>query len=200
VEAGRAAPDEAGPDEDEDEDTRRRRAKREDLIRDLFADEDEDLGSDDEPPPQRGGRGSIGLDSSRPPAARVPVPPPGGDPPGEGGRKARPAAPDKPRLPVADFAASFQAAAVEMLVEKTLAAATAYKVRTVLLAGGVAANRRLRERLRERLDAGVTLRTPPVILCTDNAAMVGATAYFRYEAGLQDDWTLDIDPNARYVE
>jgi N6-L-threonylcarbamoyladenine synthase len=122
---------------------------------------------------------------------------PGGAPGagGKGGAKG-----DKPRLSVADFAASFQDAAVEILVEKTVTAAAAYKVRTVLLAGGVAANTRLRERLRERLGPDITLRYPPPILCTDNAAMVAAAAYFRYDAGLQQDWTLDIDPNAHYVE
>ena len=171
----------------------------------LDADEDEDLGTDDDPPP-RPSRGSLGLDGPRPPEARVPVPPPEesdeGEEPDAAVSKRRTAKPkpEKPRLPVADFAASFQAAAVEILVDKTVAAAAAYKVRTVLLAGGVAANAHLRERLRERLGSDITLRYPPPILCTDNAAMVAAAAYFRYEAGLQHDWTLDIDPNARYVE
>jgi hypothetical protein len=171
----------------------------------LDADEDEDLGTDDEPPP-RPGRGSLGVDGPRPQEARVPVPTPDESSEGEaadaGASNRRPAKPrpEKPRLPVADFAASFQAAAVEILVDKTVAAAAAYKVRTVLLAGGVAANAHLRERLRERLGSDITLRYPPPILCTDNAAMVAAAAYFRYEAGLQHDWTLDIDPNARYVE
>ncbi len=172
---------------------------REELIRDLFAD-DEDLGSDDEPPPRPPRPRSLGLDSTRPPDARVPVPS-ADDPPADPaeGRRAHPK-PNKPRLPVADFAASFQDAAVEMLVEKTVSAAAAYKVRTVLVAGGVAANLRLRERLRARLGPDIQLRYPSPILCTDNAAMVAAAAYFRYEAGLQHDWTLDIDPNARYVE
>ena len=172
---------------------------RDDLIRDIFAD-DEDLGSDDDPtPPPRGNR-SLGLDSTRPPAARVPVPSSDDPAPDQAAtRRARPT-PDKPRLPVADFAASFQDAAVEMLVERTVSAAAAYKVRTVLVAGGVAANLRLRERLRERLGPDIQLRYPPPVLCTDNAAMVAAAAYFRYAAGLQSDWTLDIDPNARYVE
>ena len=172
---------------------------REDLIRDIFAD-DEDLGSDDDPPPKpRGGR-SLGLDSTRPPTARVPVPS-ADDPPADPATSRRPRPPaDKPRLPVADFAASFQDAAIEMLVDRTVSAASAYKVHTVLVAGGVAANLRLRERLRERLGPAVQLRYPPPVLCTDNAAMVAAAAYFRYAAGLQSDWTLDIDPNARYVK
>jgi N6-L-threonylcarbamoyladenine synthase len=64
----------------------------------------------------------------------------------------------------------------------------------------VAANRQLRERLRDRLGRDIDLRYPPLIFCTDNAAMIAAAAYFRYDAGLQTDWTLDIDPNARYWE
>lgn len=145
--------------------------------------EDEDLGTDDDPPEPPHSRRPLGLDSTRPPEARVPI-----------------IKRDKPPLPVADFAASFQDAAVEILVDKTVSAAAAYQVRTVLLAGGVAANLRLRERLQERLGPDIVLRSPPPILCTDNAAMVAAAAYFRYDAGLQHDWTLDIDPNARYME
>ena len=80
------------------------------------------------------------------------------------------------------MAASFQAAAVDILVEKTVLAAATYRTRTVLVAGGVAANRPLRERLRERLGPDIDLRYPPLILCTDNAAMIAAAAYFRYAA------------------
>ncbi len=160
-----------------------------DAALDELLDADEDLGTGDQPsPPSHPGR-SLGLDGPRRPEARMPTQP------------AKPRGGEsKPPLPVADFAASFQDAAVEMLAEKTVAAAAAYKVRTVLLAGGVAANLRLRERLRERLGPDITLRFPPPSLCTDNAAMVAAAAYFRYDAGLQQGWALDIDPNASYVE
>lgn len=100
-------------------------------------------------------------------------------------------------MPVADLAASFQAAVVDALMDKTMAAATEYGVREVLVAGGVAANALLRKRLDERLR--VPFRYPPLALCTDNAAMIAAAAYYRYADSLQHDFTLDIEPNARYV-
>ncbi len=101
------------------------------------------------------------------------------------------------QLPVADLAASFQAAVVDALVEKTVAAATEHGAREVLVAGGVAANSLLRKRLDERLR--IPYRYPPLVLCTDNAAMIAAAAYYRYADSLQHDFTLDIEPNARYV-
>ena len=100
-------------------------------------------------------------------------------------------------LPVADLAASFQAAVVDALVEKTAAAATEFGAREVLVAGGVAANALLRQSLGERLR--VPLRYPPLVLCTDNAAMIAAAAYYRYANSLQYDFTLDIEPNARFI-
>jgi N6-L-threonylcarbamoyladenine synthase len=103
---------------------------------------------------------------------------------------------DRP-LPVADLAASFQAAVVDALVEKTAAAAAEYRVREVLVAGGVAANSLLRSSLGEHIT--VPFRYPPLILCTDNAAMIAAAAYYRYADSLQHDFTLDIEPNARFV-
>lgn len=103
---------------------------------------------------------------------------------------------DQP-LPVADLAASFQAAVVDALIEKTAAAAEEFKAAEVLVAGGVAANALLRERLGERLR--VPVRYPPLVLCTDNAAMIAAAAYYRYADSVQHDFTLDIEPNARYV-
>ena len=79
-----------------------------------------------------------------------------------------------------DLAASFQAAVVEVLVEKTILAAREKKVPTVMLGGGVASNsalrREMRRRLREELP-GTVLIYPPAALCTDNAAMVAAAAY-----------------------
>ena len=100
-------------------------------------------------------------------------------------------------LPVADLAASFQAAVVDMLVEKTAEAAAKYGVREALVAGGVAANSALRARLAERLS--IPFRYPPLILCTDNAAMIAAAAYYRYADSVQKDLSLDIEPSARYV-
>lgn len=100
-------------------------------------------------------------------------------------------------LPVADLAASFQAAVVDALVEKTAAAAAEYNVQELLVAGGVAANALLRSRMKERLP--IPFRYPPIVLCTDNAAMIAAAAHYRYEDSLQHDLAMDIEPSARYV-
>ncbi len=100
-------------------------------------------------------------------------------------------------VPVRDLAASFQAAVVDALVEKTVAAAAEYKVREVLVAGGVAANALLRARLKERL--AIPFRYPPLVLCTDNAAMIASAGYYRYAEVVQHDFSLDIEPSARFV-
>jgi N6-L-threonylcarbamoyladenine synthase len=85
--------------------------------------------------------------------------------------------PDSADLPVADVAASFREAVVDVLVTKALAACEAYGVPRLLLGGGVIANRRLRELTLERAAAaGVTVRIPPLSLCTDNGAMIAALA------------------------
>ena len=78
---------------------------------------------------------------------------------------------------VADVAASFREAVVDVLVTKALAACKDYGVPRLLLGGGVIANRRLRElALARAADAGVTVRIPPLSLCTDNGAMIAALA------------------------
>lgn len=80
-------------------------------------------------------------------------------------------------LPVADVAASFREAVVDVLVTKALAACADLGVPRLLLGGGVIANRRLREVALERAEkAGVTVRIPPLSLCTDNGAMIAALA------------------------
>lgn len=87
----------------------------------------------------------------------------------------------------ADLAASFQEALVGVLVDKTVAAAREHSAACVLLAGGVAANSRLRALLREELRQalpGVPLYFPPPVLCTDNAAMIAAAAYPLYRRGI----------------
>ncbi|MBD3942624.1 tRNA (adenosine(37)-N6)-threonylcarbamoyltransferase complex transferase subunit TsaD [Microbacterium sp. NEAU-LLC] len=80
-------------------------------------------------------------------------------------------------VPVADVAASFREAVVDVLVTKALAACRDYDVPRLLLGGGVIANRRLRDTALERgAAAGVTVRIPPLSLCTDNGAMIAALA------------------------
>ena len=100
-------------------------------------------------------------------------------------------------LPTANLAASFQAAVVEVLVEKTCRAAEEYGARTVLLAGGVAANGSLRAEI-ERLSP-VPVRIPALEYCTDNAAIVASAAFFRLQAGEQTGWDLDVVPGLRLV-
>jgi N6-L-threonylcarbamoyladenine synthase len=98
---------------------------------------------------------------------------------------------------VADAAASFQEAVVEVLVKKTAAAARAYGVRQLLLAGGVAANSLLRQRLKDA--SPVPLSVPPMSLCTDNAAMVAACGYFKFRTGQRDWLNLDVVPALKLV-
>jgi len=98
-------------------------------------------------------------------------------------------------LPIADLAASFQAAVVDVLVEKTRVAAQEHGVKQVLLAGGVAANTLLRQETRERIEVPVLY--PPPELCTDNAVGVAAAGWFRLEAGERAAWDLDVIPNLR---
>ena len=93
----------------------------------------------------------------------------------------------------ADLAASFQEAVVEVLVGKTVRAAEEHKVREILIAGGVSANTSLREGMAQQSQRAV--RVPPLALCTDNAAMIAACAYFRFEAGQRDEWSMDVKPN-----
>ena len=94
-----------------------------------------------------------------------------------------------------DFAASFQAAVVDVLVTKTIDVAQEYNVCQILLAGGVAANKPLRETLTARSPFPVII--PPFILCTDNAAMIAACGYFRFRAGHTSDMALDVIPNLK---
>ncbi|GIV96638.1 MAG: tRNA N6-adenosine threonylcarbamoyltransferase [Herpetosiphonaceae bacterium] len=94
----------------------------------------------------------------------------------------------------AQLAAAFQESVVDVLATKTAEAARAFGAREVLLAGGVAANQALRKRLSQVVE--VPVRYPPLWLCTDNAAMIGAAAYYRYEAGLKG-WDLTAVPNLR---
>jgi N6-L-threonylcarbamoyladenine synthase len=98
---------------------------------------------------------------------------------------------------VGKLAAAFQESIVDVLVTKTVAAAQRFGAQMILLAGGVAANRCLRETLIDR--SPVPVRYPPIWLCTDNAAMVGAAAYFRFAQGLQQGWDLSVKPNLKLL-
>lgn len=101
------------------------------------------------------------------------------------------------QLKVDDIAASFQAAVTDVLVTKTLRALAEYPVQQLLVAGGVAANQGLRTTLTTEMEVkfpDIKLRIPPLNLCGDNAAMIGAAAYVLYEQGKFSDLTLDAKP------
>ncbi|TGE33721.1 tRNA (adenosine(37)-N6)-threonylcarbamoyltransferase complex transferase subunit TsaD [Desulfosporosinus sp. Sb-LF] len=98
-------------------------------------------------------------------------------------------------LSVPDLAASFQQSVVDVLVRKTLMAIQQTGVKTLLLAGGVAANRLLRETLDYELSQrSIRLVYPPPIFCTDNGAMIAIAGYYHYLAGDFAPWTLNAVP------
>ncbi|HLF13606.1 MAG TPA: tRNA (adenosine(37)-N6)-threonylcarbamoyltransferase complex transferase subunit TsaD [Bacteroidota bacterium] len=107
------------------------------------------------------------------------------DPDGPGGRKL-----------LADLCASFQAAVVEVLVMKTLAARERFGVSDVAVAGGVSANGELRHKLTAAASrCGFTLHVPPLEFCTDNAAMIALIGYKKLLAGAASPYGLQADPN-----
>jgi N6-L-threonylcarbamoyladenine synthase len=98
---------------------------------------------------------------------------------------------------LADLSASFQAAVVDVLSAKAARAAEEFGVTAMLLCGGVSANQSLRAMTTER--AGVPVHYSPPILCTDNAAMVGACAHQHFISGERSGWDLDVVPSLRLV-
>ncbi len=121
------------------------------------------------------------------------------------------AADDKPApsVPVADVAASFQSAAVDWLVEKTKLAAARFDAKAVLVGGGVSANALLRLRMRTAFaphsaqlplveggaKTSIPISFPPLALCTDNAAMIGAAAHFAFARHVTHDLDMDVEPD-----
>ncbi len=96
------------------------------------------------------------------------------------------------RFCLADFAASFQQAVADTLVEHTRSAARAAGIRRIAIAGGVAANRTLRATMaRMAVEEGLELTVPPLILCTDNAAMIAAAGFRDFQAGRFADRSLN---------
>lgn len=95
----------------------------------------------------------------------------------------------------ADVAASFQQAVLDVITAKTVGAALKMKKDKIVMAGGVASNSKLRAMMEAACKKeGIALYCPSPILCTDNAAMIGCAAYYKYKAGFEDDLTLDAVP------
>ena len=95
-------------------------------------------------------------------------------------------------IPTEDVAASFQQAVVDVLAAKTFAAAEEYRASHIIVAGGVSANNALRKAM--TVQKKYTVHIPPLKLCTDNAAMIGAAGYFRFIHGHSDALDFDVLP------
>lgn len=112
-------------------------------------------------------------------------------------RQLRPYSGPRPQRLIADMAAAFQASVVEVLAEKTAQAAEEFDVTAVLLSGGVSANQALHRAVRERV--ALPVHTLPLVLCTDNGAMIAAAGTYRYPAQAHTAWDLDIEPGLALV-
>jgi N6-L-threonylcarbamoyladenine synthase len=100
-----------------------------------------------------------------------------------------------------ELARGFQESVIDVLVEKTMRACKQYTVKQVLLAGGVAANRGLRTALAARCEqAGIPLIIPPMQLCTDNAAMIAAAAFLKWERGDSSRLDMKAEPHLSLEE
>ena len=104
-------------------------------------------------------------------------------------------------ISVPDLAASFQNAVVESLVSRAIMAAKEYGYDKLAMAGGVASNSALRAGMKAACQKeGLSLYYPSPIFCTDNAAMIGAAAYYEYKKGIRHGWDLNAVPNLKLGE
>ena len=100
-----------------------------------------------------------------------------------------------------DIAASFQKAVTDVLIAHAMHAAEEFKIDKLAIAGGVASNSVLREGMRAACEKrGISFYHPSLIFCTDNAAMIGAAAYYEYLAGTRHGWDLNAVPNLKLGE
>lgn len=98
----------------------------------------------------------------------------------------------------ANIAASFQKAVVDVIVDKTVKSAKELGLDKVALAGGVAANSRLREEMKKACEKEqISLYCPSIVYCTDNAAMIGVAAYYEYINGVRHNMDLNAIPNLK---
>lgn len=105
-----------------------------------------------------------------------------------------------PMLPpdlTAEVAAGFQDSVIDVLITKTIDAAGRHGVKQILIAGGVAANTKLRQTMVKHSPVPVLIPSP--ILCTDNAAMIASCGYFKFKASKTSGWDLDVKPSLKLV-
>lgn len=102
---------------------------------------------------------------------------------------------------VPDLAASFQNSVVDSLVSRAVLAAKEYGYKKLAIAGGVASNTALRSAMTNACDKeGIEFYYPSPVYCTDNAAMIGAAAYYEYLKGNISGWDLNAVPNLKLGE
>ena len=101
----------------------------------------------------------------------------------------------------ADIAASFQKAVTDVLVDHAMAGVENYGLKKLAIAGGVASNSALRAAMRKACEErGIEFYYPSPILCPDNAAMIGAAAFYDYQNGIRSGWDLNAVPNLKLGE
>ena len=95
------------------------------------------------------------------------------------------------------MAASFQQSVVDVLINKAFSAAKRYNVNAIVMAGGVASNKLLRDGMQKRgIEEGITVYYPSPVLCTDNAAMIACAGYYRFIKDKNGDVFYNMDAEA----